>query len=184
MKSPSRRLLFIVTLVIGLSLAALSWAQGQGKTAEVRSDQLPAQGKLDKVAQRVSRLSDLLMSPYCKGKTLKTCTSPNAATLRRKIEGYMRHGKTDDQIIQMLTVEFPETQLINPEQPWYTFFVPFLPYILGAGALLLVLLTWRKGGGAAHPGSADIESLGDTVGGDDGSAERLSRLRARIQSDD
>ena len=141
-------------------------------------------GQLDKVAQRVSRLSDQMQSPYCKGKTLKTCTSPNAASLRRRIEEMMRTGKSDTEIIKLLQVEFPETKLINPEQPWYTFFVPFLPYIFGASALLLVLLAWRRGTQSERVGMADIDSISEEITDPEVHDDRLARLRSRVQHDD
>ena len=157
-------------------------AQISGSTAG--TDGPVNRGQLDKVAQRVSRLSDQMNSPYCKGKTLKTCTSPNAAKLRREIESMMRRGLSDDEVIKQLQVRFPETTLSNPEQPWYTFFVPFLPYIFGASIILVMLMAWRRGDAPGRVAMAEVE-LGNTGRGtNEEREERLARLRSRVHGDD
>jgi cytochrome c-type biogenesis protein CcmH/NrfF len=174
---------FVFCALIFSGAFGLSMASGQTPT-QGPGGVKTSSGQLDKVAQRVSRLSDQMQSPYCKGKTLKTCTSPNAAFLRRKIQKMMRTGKSDAEIIKILQVEFPETKLINPEQPWYTFFVPFLPYIFGASALLFVLLAWRRGAQPERVAMADIDSLSEDISDSEARDDRLARLRSRVQHDD
>jgi cytochrome c-type biogenesis protein CcmH/NrfF len=95
----------------------------------------------------------------------------------------MREGMENDEIIKRLQVQFPETKLINPEQPWYTFFVPFLPYILGALAIFLVLLAWRRGEQPDRIATADMGDY-DASQEDAGThQDRLAKLRDRVRDD-
>lgn len=43
-------------------------------------------------------LSRELMSPYCPGRTLADCPSPNAAALREEIRGRLAEGATPDEV--------------------------------------------------------------------------------------
>ena len=143
-----------------------------------------ASAGLDKVAQRVTKLSDQLKSPFCPGKTLKSCTHPNAGMLRREIESMMNTGLSNDEIVKRLQARFPATQLENPEQPWYTFFVPFLPYILGGSLMFVVLLNWRRDDKSVRSGMADVDVDDLKRGTDSERQERLARLRSRVQRDE
>lgn len=133
--------------------------------------QAPASAAMDdvQVERRVRKLSDELKSPYCPGKTLMTCTSYQAFELRREMAAMVKSGQTDAQIIAILNDRF-DNQVSNPPQPWYTFIVPFLPYVLGAILILVVLRRWvRKDEDAADQPAPTQE--------DD---PRLARLRARV----
>ncbi|MEE2757477.1 MAG: cytochrome c-type biogenesis protein CcmH [Myxococcota bacterium] len=167
-----------------LFVCTTSQLNAQSPSATGSADSPANRGQLDKVAQRVSRLSDQMNSPYCKGKTLKTCTSPNAATLRREIEVMMRRGLSDDEVIKQLQVRFPETTLSNPEQPWYTFFVPFFPYIFGASIILVVLMAWRRGDQPERVAMADVDTETSGRGTNEEREDRLARLRSRVHGDD
>ena len=132
----------------------------------------PAQG-LDTTARRVRALADELKSPFCPGKTVNTCTSYQAFELRREIRELIDSGLTDAQVVALLQTRHGD-EISNPKQPWYTFFVPFLPFIVLAGLIFWVVQKWRK---PADEGS-DI-ALPEA-------SEHLSRLReqVRIDSDD
>ena len=166
-----------------LCVCTISDVDAQTPSSVGQSGGLSNRGQLDKVAQRVSRLSDQMNSPYCKGKTLKTCTSPNAAKLRREIETMMRQGLSDDEVLRLLQVRFPETKLSNPEQPWYTFFVPFLPYIFGTSIILVMMMAWRRGDKPERVAMAEVDLDRSGRGTSEEREDRLARLRSRVQGD-
>ena len=166
-----------------LFLTTVSPIRAQSPAGQAAGVQTASVG-LDKVAQRVTKLSDQLKSPFCPGKTLKSCTHPNAGMLRREIESMMNTGLSNDEIVKRLQARFPATQLENPEQPWYTFFVPFLPYILGGSLMFVVLLNWRRDDTSVRSGMADVDVDGLKRGTDSERQERLARLRSRVQSDE
>lgn len=145
-----------------LSVAAPAFAQAPPAMDDVQ------------VERRVRKLSDELKSPYCPGKTLMTCTSYQAFELRREMADMVRSGQTDAQIIATLNDRF-DNKVSNPPQPWYTFIVPFLPYVLGAILILIVLRRWvRKDGGQAEDAPAATPE-------DDAT---LAKLRARVAAYD
>lgn len=131
------------------------------------------------VARRVKHLSDELKSPFCPGKTLLTCTSGQAYELRVEIRDMVMAGMTDQAIIEDLKQRYGE-EVSNPPQPWYTFFVPFLPFLVGAGLVFWVFRRWRRGPDGAPGGGGG--PLPVTPGGDD--AERLARLRSLVAATD
>ncbi|MEE2789424.1 MAG: cytochrome c-type biogenesis protein CcmH [Myxococcota bacterium] len=175
--------IMIAMTVVWSAHAQTAPAQAKGQATATPGAPTPstAQGaeRLDPVLRRVRQLSDELRSPFCPGKTLMTCTSSQAFDLRRDIEVMVRAGKTDAQIIVELKEKYGD-DVSNPQQPWYTFFVPFLPFIVLAGLIFWVIQRWRKGDDAADTGSADLGQVmvSENTGASD--AERLKRLRARV----
>ena len=121
----------------------------------------------DDVARRISKLSDQLKSPFCPGKTLLTCTSGRAYDLRQEMRAMMLAGKSDAQVIADLELRYGD-DISNPPQPWYTFFVPFLPWVVGILLVGWALRRWLRAGKLAS--EADLE--------------RLARLRRQIDEED
>ncbi|MGK0360502.1 MAG: cytochrome c-type biogenesis protein CcmH [Bradymonadia bacterium] len=121
------------------------------------------------VDRRVRKLSDELKSPYCPGKTLMTCTSYQAFELRGEMKQMVRNGQSDAEIIAQLNDRF-DNDVSNPPQPWYTIVVPFLPYVLGAFLILIVLRRWARKEGDDDDGPAPVSE-------DD---PKLASLRARV----
>ena len=101
------------------------------------------QAKAD-ASKRVNRISDQLKSPFCPGKTLLTCTSPQAYELRKEMSQMIIDGRSDDEILAALRDSFGE-KLENPPQPWYTVLVPILPFVFGALIAAWVFSSWLRG---------------------------------------
>jgi len=99
------------------------------------------------------------------------------------METMVRSGKTNKEIIVELKKKYGD-EVSNPQQPWYTFFVPFLPFIVLAGLLFWVVRRWRRGDQETIVGSADLNSEIVVDSGSVEDVERLERLRARLRQDD
>ena len=67
---------------------------------------VPENPVFDPNARRAQRLADDLKSPFCPGKTLKTCTSPNAAVVRRDIQEMVLKGMSDEAIVAAFRQEY------------------------------------------------------------------------------
>lgn len=128
------------------------------------------------VERRIRKLSDELKSPFCPGKTLMTCTSYQAFELRREMAEMVREGKDDAEIIAILNDRF-DNKVSNPPQPWYTFIVPFLPYVLGAILIFVVVRRWvrKDDGGAAEAAKKAAPDADEAT---------LAKLRARVAAYD
>lgn len=133
----------------------------------------------DVAARLATRIADQLKSPFCPGKTLTTCTSGQAFEVRAEIKRRLMDCEAEESIISDLAYRFGN-EIRNPPQPWYTFLVPIMPFVLGAGLLGVAVMTWRRkgqGGDDAEPGSeVDLET--------DEAQARLARLRAQVRDQD
>ena len=143
------------------------------------NDKYVSTSKFDEGSRRAQRLSDELKSPFCPGKTLKTCTSPNAAKVRRDIQEMVAKGLSDEEIVKTLkeTYDRDDFSVANPEQPGLTIFVPFLPFVILSGAMLWFVRFWRQ-----KP-EEDSQSTEGTIESSS-EAERREALRQRLLDED
>jgi cytochrome c-type biogenesis protein CcmH/NrfF len=139
---------------------------------------LPENQTLDVDSRRAQKLADDLKSPFCPGKTLKACTSPNAARLRRDIQDMVKRGMSDADIIYQLKSahDRDDFSVTNPDQPFYTIFLPFLPFVILTAAMLFMIRRWKRGVASGAPLDSD-EAL------DENEASRVA-LRSRLRSED
>jgi len=96
-------------------------------------------------------LEQRLMSPYCPGRTLTDCTSPQAAELRQWIAGEEAKGRSREDVEKQLFLEFGEVILQAPKAQGFglaAYVIPAVGVTLGA-ALVVVFL--RRQQGAATP---------------------------------
>jgi len=95
-----------------------------------------------------------LMSPFCPGRTLATCPSPNAAELVQWIVMQEAAGVTREQVIEMLIERFGEQILGAPPARGITlwaYIFPVLGFVVGGGIAFLAL---RRIVASRQPGSA------------------------------
>ncbi len=129
----------------------------------------------DEAARRTRQMADELKSPYCPGKSLLTCTSGQAYDLRSEIKEMMVEGMTNAEIVDTLELRFGN-DITNPPQPWYTFFVPFLPFAAGILLVGWVLRRWLRREDEGAPEELATPS--------DEDLERLARLRAQVAQEE
>jgi cytochrome c-type biogenesis protein CcmH/NrfF len=96
-------------------------------------------------------LIDELMSPYCPGRTLRTCPSSQAGELIAWIEAQEAQGRDRDEVYRQLISEFGEEIRQAPQARGFgaaAYVVPVLAFLAG-GALVAAFLR-RQGGGASE----------------------------------
>jgi cytochrome c-type biogenesis protein CcmH len=87
-------------------------------------------------------LAGELMSPYCPGRTLAACPSPQAAELIQWIVVQEAGGATKDQVVEMLIERFGEEILGAPPARGITlwaYILPALGFTLGGGLVVVAL---------------------------------------------
>jgi len=136
----------------------------------------PSQGE---VSRMTTQLSDEIYSPFCPGKTLSMCPSPNAAKVRRDIQRMAREGKSKDEIKkEVLAVYGEEFRIVEP--PPQDNVMLLLAIVLGLVIAIsaVVFLTRRRntaGGSSDAPKkestSADVDA--DVDENSDGAEEDL-----------
>ncbi|MEZ4450081.1 MAG: cytochrome c-type biogenesis protein CcmH [Nannocystaceae bacterium] len=101
-----------------------------------------------------TELSHDLMSPYCPGRTIATCPSPQARKLEREIMAKAESGMTRQEIEAELVARFPDIQgyVGRPELIWGT----ALGAVLAIAALAWAARRWVMRGRASAAGAAAV----------------------------
>ena len=118
-----RRIFVRALVVLAATLTALSsaWAQDQA------------------IDTKANALYDEVMSPFCPGRTLANCPSPQAAELREQIKQRLTAGSTDEQIKDELYEAYGEVVLGAPRKEGFGLLAYVLPaFFILAGAVVLV----------------------------------------------
>jgi cytochrome c-type biogenesis protein CcmH/NrfF len=78
------------------------------------------------------------MSPYCPGRTLEACPSPDALAVREEIPPALRAGEPPDAIKTRIEARFGQAVVGLPQTPLGRA-LPILLLALGAGVLAFAL---------------------------------------------
>ncbi len=92
-------------------------------------------------ARRAHALSSKLMSPFCPGSTLATCTSPQAAKWRTDIQDWVKEGVSEEEIRRRLAARVPGHDLTGTATPGWGW---GLPIALAVGAIVLLVWLLRR----------------------------------------
>ena len=87
-------------------------------------------------------LAGELMSPYCPGRTLSSCPSPQAAELIQWISLQEAAGASEDEVLEQLIARFGEEILGAPPAEGITLWAYIFPvagFLVGGGIAALVL---------------------------------------------
>jgi cytochrome c-type biogenesis protein CcmH/NrfF len=129
-------------------------------------------------------LSAELMSPFCPGRTLASCPSPQAAELVQWMVLQEAAGSTQEEVIAVLVDQWGEEILGAPPARGITlwaYIFPILGFVVGGGLAYLVLRRIVSGGppsaGGAGVGSAhaSAHASGGTTA-ESNAAGSISRL--------
>ena len=105
------------------------------------------------------------MSPFCPGRTLAACPSPNAAKWRSDVRGWLDDGVEQGEIRERLQVRFPKMNLSGAPKTGLGWKMPVLVGLFSFLALAGVLRYFRRGTTGAAPESEPAR--------DEGKEERL-----------
>lgn len=102
-------------------------------------------------------LAGELMSPYCPGRTVASCPSPQASELIQWISVQEAAGASRDEVVEMLIDRFGEEILGAPPAEGITLWAyvfPVVGFLGGGGAVWLVLRRIVGRGEGDEPGAA------------------------------
>lgn len=110
-------------------------------------------------------LASELMSPYCPGRTLSDCPSPQAGTLRMWIIVQESAGRSKDEVLEELYARFGDQVRAAPRPVGFgiaAYAIPVLAFV-GGGILVWVFLrrhTGSSGDASAPAGAAEAATDG------------------------
>lgn len=118
----------LMTLCLSVGTVAMAQDLSEGQVARIRKE-----------------VSNEIMSPFCPGKNLDMCTSPNAAAVRRDIQDMARAGKDKAQIKKAILAQYGEEfKVIEPPAEDDALLLAMIFGGLIAAISLLVFITRRK----------------------------------------
>jgi cytochrome c-type biogenesis protein CcmH len=91
-----------------------------------------------KHAREASEIGRQLMSPFCPGRTLAECSSPDAGAIREQIRAELRAGETPEAVRARLEARWGE-QVASGPRSWLGALLPVIGIIAGGGVLWLTL---------------------------------------------
>lgn len=104
-----------------------------------------------------------LMSPYCPGRTVASCPSPQATELIQWIQVQEAGGASEDEVVEMLIERFGEEILGAPPAEGITLWAYILPvagFVSGGGIVVFVL---RRMIGGSSRDDVSASSVGGEV---------------------
>lgn len=111
-----------------------------------------------------------LMSPYCPGRTLATCPSPQAAELVQWIVLQEASGATKQEVLDQLVERFGDEILGAPKAEGFAiwaYVLPVLGFVVGGGLAFLALRRVVRGGAGGEtslqPGPLQTAPLGEAA---------------------
>ena len=108
-----------------------------------------------------------LMSPFCPGRTLSSCPSPQAAELVQWIVTQEAAGATKEEVLEILIEKWGEEILGAPLAKGvglWAYIVPVAGFVF-LGGVAFVVLRNVSGGGPGDPGATGSGSVASNSGG-------------------
>ncbi len=125
--------------------------------------------QLERLAQTIGETT---MSPFCPGRTISSCPSPQARELRDQIRGWLGQGYSEAGVRNQLRVVYgEEVRGTPPPSGWLGELGWYAP--LGFVIVSLVLVTWKIGRMNRHE---------RVPAGTAPPAERLASVEAELQA--
>lgn len=111
------------------------------------------------------------MSPFCPGRTLRSCPSPDAAGWLDDIGAWAAQGRSDREIVELLQARVPDFDLDG--QPPAAWLIGLLP--VGSASLILIAVARRIARRRRGLPAADVsEAMDHTL--DEALDEELARI--------
>lgn len=114
----------------------------------------------EKILEKTQRISESVMSPYCPGRTLSSCPSPDARSLRTEISTWLTRGYSEEAVHRQLKGMFGYSVQGEPETKGFGIFAWTAPFviILFLALLLFFILKRLKWTYKSEP-NADSENI-------------------------
>jgi cytochrome c-type biogenesis protein CcmH/NrfF len=113
----------------------------------------------DEQSRRAHAIASKVMSPFCPGSTVATCSSPRAAEWRSDIRKWVMEGLSEEEIRTRLQRRTPGRDLSGTPRTAFGWTLPLV--LVGLGAILLLWLL-RRFSRARPPAGNDAPAADDS----------------------
>jgi cytochrome c-type biogenesis protein CcmH len=136
-------------IILALLSPACAWAV---QPDEVLSD--PA------LEARARVLSKELRCMVCQNQSIDDSAAPLARDLRLLVRERLTDGDSDPQVLDFLVARYGEFVLLKPRFSWHTALLWLgPPGVLIGGALVLLVIAWRRGRRPSSPAGREVAGL-------------------------
>lgn len=108
-----------------------------------------------------------LMSPYCPGRTLAECPSPQATSLRFEILMQASQGMSEKEIREMLAARYGDVLLAAPRAEGWglsAYAIPIGFFVLGGPVVILIIRRLTAKGDERAPEAATTQAEASSAG--------------------
>jgi cytochrome c-type biogenesis protein CcmH len=143
------KLLAQALIVLALLSPACAWA--------VQPDEVLADPALE---ARARALSKELRCMVCQNQSIDDSAAPLARDLRLLVRDRLTSGDSDQQVLDFLVARYGEFVLLKPRFAWHTALLWLTPPgVLVGGALVLLVIAWRRRAPGDSPAGREGEAL-------------------------
>jgi len=134
----------------------------------------PALAVPESSEELAQEISETTMSPFCPGRTISSCPSPQARELRSQIRSWFDGGSTKEQVIERLLTAYGEDVRGEPQAEGFGLFGWLIPPLFILASFLFVLRKLRR--------MRRVEESGTQVSDPDSVAKQrvADELKARL----
>ena len=109
---------------------------------------------------RARDLSRELRCMVCQNQSIDDSAAPLARDLRLLVRERLTDGDSDQQVLDFLVVRYGEFVLLKPRFAWHTALLWLgPPGVLIGGALVLLVIAWRRSRRASSPAGREVAGL-------------------------
>jgi len=98
----------------------------------------------EKILEKTQRISESIMSPYCPGRTLSSCPSPDARSLRMEITTWLTRGYSEEAVHRQLKGMFGYSVQAEPETKGFGIFAWTAPFVIISFLALLLFFILKR----------------------------------------
>ncbi len=143
------KLLRQILMILALLSPACAWA--------VQPDEVLSDPTLE---ARARALSKELRCLVCQNQSIDDSAAPLARDLRLLVRERLTSGDSDQQALDYLVARYGEFVLLKPRFAWHTALLWLTaPGVLLGGALVLLVIAWRRRAPGNSPAGRDVEAL-------------------------
>ncbi|HMO17335.1 MAG TPA: cytochrome c-type biogenesis protein CcmH [Oligoflexia bacterium] len=130
-------------LILALIISALA-SPINSLAVDNEVEPLPASSETERILRETQYISENIMSPYCPGRTLSSCPSPDARALRSEIKQWFERGYSRTAVMRQLKSMFGSSIQGSPEGSGFGLFAWIAPFLIIMGLFFVLIIYLQR----------------------------------------